>query len=707
MNLLSIILITSLGSMFSSEMNPSPAESAEADPYLWLETVDSVPAMAWVRACNAASKAEIASSDAFRQIRDRIQESLDSDERIPYISKRGELYYNFWRDAANPRGLFRRTTLESYRTENPEWEILLDLDALNEAEDENWVWKGIDYLKAGGYRHAMVRLSRGGSDAVVVREFDLETRQFVADGFYLPEAKGDTAWIDVDTLYVATDFGPGSMTSSGYPRVVKRWTRGSPLENAVTVFEGQADDVGVSTGVDDTPGFERHFIVRRPTFYTSETYLIGPEGGLRKIEVPADAEISLHREWLLVTLRSEWKTGEATYPEGALLAIRLDAFMQGNRSFVILFEPTPTASLAEISWTRHHLLMNIMEDVQSSIFILTPAEEGPWRKEPLTGAPENATISVWGEDEENGDAFFMSITGFLTPSTLARGEPEKEPEPLKSTPSFFDTKGLSVSQHFATSKDGTRIPYFQVSLPSPEDAKPKPTLLYGYGGFEVPMQPFYSPALGLAWLEQGGVFVLANIRGGGEYGPSWHQSALRENRYRAFEDFAAVAKDLFERGITQPEQLGAMGGSNGGLLVGNMITLYPELFRAIVCQVPLLDMKRYHLLLAGASWKAEYGDPDNPDDWAFMEGFSPYHNLKPNTRYPAVLFATSTRDDRVHPAHARKMMARMQELGADVRYFENIEGGHGGAADNSQAAYLSALGYMFLRQQLKLNIEQP
>jgi len=706
MHLLSIILITSLGSTFASNMNPTPSAPAEADPYIWLEEVDSVPAMAWVRACNAASQTEIASSPEFRRLRDRIQESLDSDDRIPYISKRGDLYYNFWRDAANPRGLFRRTTLESYRTENPEWDILLDIDALNEAENETWVWKGVDYLKAGGYRHAMLRLSRGGSDAVVVREFDLETRRFVENGFFLPEAKGDTAWIDKDTLYVTTDFGPGSMTTSGYPRIVKRWTRGTPLKDATVVFEGQSDDVGVSAGVDDTPGFERHFVVRRPTFYTSETYIITTEGELQKIEVPADAEVSFHREWLLVTLRSAWDADGVTYPEGALLAIDFDAFMKGNREFAVLFEPTPTASLAEISWTRNHLLVNVMEDVQSHILTLTPTEDGKWDRQPLTGAPDNATISVWGEDEQDGDAYFMSVTGFLTPSTLARGTFGAEPEALKSTPSFFKTEGLSVSQHFAVSKDGTRIPYFQVSGPQVE-GKPRPTLLYGYGGFEVPMQPYYSPSLGLAWLEQGGVYVLANIRGGGEYGPSWHQAALRENRYRAFEDFAAVARDLFERGITQPELLGALGGSNGGLLVGNMITLYPELFRAVVCQVPLLDMQRYHLLLAGASWKAEYGDPDNPDDWAFMKGFSPYHNLRPNTRYPAVLFATSTRDDRVHPAHARKMMARMQELGANVRYYENIEGGHGGAADNRQAAHLSALGYMFLQQQLRLPADLP
>jgi|LSQX01.1.fsa_nt_gb prolyl oligopeptidase len=669
------------------------------DPYLWLEDVTGEKALAWVRARNAESEKELAGTPAFAQIERGILEILDSKERIPSISKAGPWFYNFWRDERNPRGLWRRTTLAEYRKPDPKWEVVLDLDALGKAEGRNWVWGGAQILRAGGWRRALVSLSPGGSDAVVVREFDIESRSFVKGGFELPEAKSEVSWIDRDHIYVNTDFGPGSMTTSGYPRIGKRWRRGTPLASASTVFEGKETDVSAGAFFDDTKGFERHFAYRSPGFYETEVYLL-ENGKARRVEVPLDSNVGFHREWLLVELRSPWTVNGKTYPAGALLASRFSDYMKGKRQLVPLFEPTDRTSLVGASWTRNHLILNVLEDVKNRLTVLTPAR-GEWTSRPLAGAPGFATVSAQGIDPDESDDFFMTTSGYLTPTSLLVGTVGGTPEKLKELPAFFDASGLEVSQHFALSKDGTRVPYFQVARKGIELDGNHPTLLYGYGGFEISMTPDYNPRVGLAWLARGGVYVVANIRGGGEYGPRWHQAALREKRPRAYEDFAAVAEDLFARKLTSPARLGTMGGSNGGLLMGNMITLYPGLFGAVVCQVPLLDMKRYSKLLAGASWMAEYGDPDKPEDWSFIQGFSPYHNVKPGAKYPPVLFTTSTRDDRVHPGHARKMMAKMKEMGFDVRYYENIEGGHGGAADNAQAAYMNALAYTFLWQKLQ------
>jgi prolyl oligopeptidase len=662
---------------------------APQDPYLWLEDITGQKALDWVKARNAESTKELAEAHGFADLKTDLLKILDSKERIPSISKRGPYFYNFWRDAGNPRGLWRRTTLDEYRKTDPKWDILIDLDSLGKAENENWVWEGSQILKAGGYRHALIFLSRGGADATVVREFDLTTRAFVKDGFGLPEAKTEISWIDENHVYVGTDFGPGSMTTSGYPRIAKRWTRGTPVSSAEVVFEGKATDVSASAMYDDTKGFERHFLLRSPTFYTSELFLLTSDGKRKKVEVPEDAIASPDREWLLIELRSPWTVGGKTYAAGSLLVTRFVEFMNGDRKLTVLFEPTPTTSLAGTSWTLHHLILNVLDDVKNKLAVLTPIK-GEWDKKPLAGMPGFATISASGVDSEENDDYFMTVSGYLTPTTLSVGTIGKTPEKLKELPAFFDAAGLEVSQHFVRSKDGTRIPYFQVSRQGLKLDGMNPTLLYGYGGFEISETPNYSPGVGRAWLMRGGVFVVANIR-----------AALKEKRLRAYEDFAAVAEDLVARKLTSVEHLGAMGGSNGGLLMGNMITLYPQLFGAIVCQSPLLDMRRYSKLLAGASWMAEYGDPDKPEEWAFIQKFSPYYNVKPGAKYPPVLFTTSTRDDRVHPGHARKMMARMKDLGYDVRYYENIEGGHSGAADNAQAAHMSALGYTFLWQKLK------
>ncbi|MET4639436.1 prolyl oligopeptidase family serine peptidase [Mycetocola sp. 2940] len=671
------------------------------DPYLWLENVDGEDALNWVRARNAVTLGTLAATEDFVRTEGAIREVLDSDAKLPLVQKIGDYYYNFWTDAAHQRGLWRRTTLEEYRKPHPAWQTVLDIDALNEAEGEDWVWHGASVLRPE-YRKALIDLSHGGSDADVTREFDLETFRFVEQddgGFFRPEAKGGLGWIDDDTVYLCSELGENSMTTSGYPRIARRWSRGTPIEAAELVFEGAVTDVSVRAFRSHTPGYIRDFLWRAPTFYTSEVHVF-VDGEPRRIDVPDSAEIGYSRQWLLIELRDDWTPAGTTYRAGSLLAADFDGFLAGDRSFEVVFAPTPTTSLAGATWTRDHLVLTVLDDVKSRVHVLTPTDAG-WRRSDFPGAPEFATVQVSAVDPDENDLVWVISTDYLTPTTLSIatvGQAGALPVVLKSQPSFFDTAGLRIEQHFAVSDDGTRVPYFLVRGADAGEATP--TLLYGYGGFEISLTPGYSGTLGRAWLEQGGAYVVANIRGGGEYGPTWHQAALKEKRHRSFEDFAAVARDLVDRGITTPEHLGIQGGSNGGLLTGNMLTRYPELFGAVVCQVPLLDMRRYSRLLAGASWMAEYGDPDDPDQWVSLETFSPYHRFDPARRYPPVLFTTSTRDDRVHPAHARKMAARMLDAGCDVTYYENIEGGHGGAATNAQAARMSALAYRFLAERL-------
>jgi prolyl oligopeptidase len=675
-------------------MNEPNSAAGDEDPYLWLEDVTGDDALAWVRARNKETVADLAGSPRFAELRDELRQVLDADDRIPYVRRRGAHLYNFWQDAAHPRGLWRRTTLADYRGERPDWETVLDIDALGEREGENWVWQGAAVLRPG-HRLALVELSRGGADASVVREFDLETLSFVAGGFELPEAKSQVSWIDADRIYVGTDFGPDSLTNSGYPRIVKEWRRGTPLDQAVTIFEGKPEDVAVHGFHDPTEGYERDLVTRSLDFWRSEKYLRTP-GGLVRLDVPDDARVSAHREWLLVTTRTEWAVGSSTYPAGALLATPFDDFLAGGRDLTVLFEPDEHTALQYHVWTRHHLLLATLTDVTSRLEVLTPGPDG-WSREPLASVPDLSSADIVDTDPDHSDEYFLDTSGYTQPATLRRGEIGHEPETVKQAPAFFDTTGLTVRQHFATSADGTRVPYFVVGRdPAPDG----PTLLYGYGGYEVSLTPAYSGTIGRAWLARGGTYVVANIRGGGEYGSAWHTSAMKANRVRVYEDFVAVATDLVDRGITTPRRLGIQGGSNGGLLMGVMLTHHPELFGAIVAQVPLLDMRRYHRLLAGASWMAEYGDPDDPADWSYLRHHSPYHNLHSGRSYPPLLLITSTRDDRVHPGHARKMAARMRESALDVQYYENIEGGHGAAADNEQLAFRSALAYEFLWRTL-------
>jgi prolyl oligopeptidase len=706
----------------------SDTHAADVDPHLWLEEVEGAAALDWVRQRNARTQSVLQATPGFEATRTQLRAILDSKDRIPAIVRRGAWFYNFWQDAAQPRGLWRRATLAEFRKPEPSWEVVLDLDALAKLEGENWVWAGADCL-GPQYRHCLICLSRGGADASVVREFDSVAKAFVKGGFELPEAKSDVTWIDADTLYVGTDFGPGSMTASGYPRIIKRWQRGTPLAHAQSVFEGEVQDVAASVSVDRTPGFERTVFSRSTDFFNQTRSIATPQG-LQRFDIPSDASWSFWNsagaagDTLLLELRSDLVSGGisggTTYARGSLLGADAREYLAGQRNFQVLFAPTATRSLAGYTTTQQHLIVNVLDNVASRLEqwrrdvtgdVTAGNREARFTRSPID-APFPGTLSVSGlhdpllRNDGFAEQYLLSSTDFLTPDTLWLAATQGAPSvAIKQRPAFFDARGMRVEQLFAISADGTRVPYFVVfPRGGGGGAEPtqgtRPTLLYGYGGFEVSMQPWYSAAFGAAWFERGGVLAVANIRGGGEFGPGWHQAAQKQNKQRSYDDFIAVAQDLIARGITSPRQLGIEGGSNGGLLVGAVITQRPELFNAVVCQVPLLDMKRYHKLLAGASWMAEYGDPDDPEQWRFIARYSPYHNIRRGVVLPRLLITTSTRDDRVHPGHARKMAARLMELGHDVLYYENMEGGHGGAADNAQRAQVQALEFSYLWQQL-------
>jgi prolyl oligopeptidase len=691
-------------------MTASDAAAQAPDPYLWLEEVQGDKPLAWVRERNAASRQQLQAWPEFNSTRDRFREILDSRGRIPAVKRRGNWLYNLWQDGSNPRGLWRRTTLDEYRKLEPAWQTLIDIDALGKAENTNWVFKGFDCLGTTD-GPCLISLSRGGADATEVREFDQSTRRFVEGGFVLPEAKTDVAWGDRDTLYVGTDFGPGSLTDSGYPRVIKRWKRGSKLSEATSVFEGQHKDVSVWVGVDHTPGHEMVLFQRAVDFYRSELWVQDKTTGAKPVQVPKppDAEVSFWYGRALVRLRSDWAQDGKTWRSGSLLAADAAALRSGKPVFTPLFVPTASRSLEGFTLTRGTVVLSIMEHVAGRLQEWRPVQrdgQSQWVSRDIDAPfPGNLSVQSWHDSELRDDplaeSYALSYTDFLTPDTLYLARTGSDArERLKTRPTFFDATGMRVEQRFATSKDGTRVPYFVVWPRGAQADGKNPTLLYGYGGYQVSMQPWYSGLLGTGWYARGGVLVVANIRGGGEYGPAWHQAAIKANKQKSYDDFAAVAEDLIKTRVTSPQHLGMQGGSNGGLLVGAVMLQRPELFGAVVCQVPLLDMRRFHLLLAGASWMAEYGDPDKPEDWAVISRYSPYQNVKPGMTLPPLLLATSTRDDRVHPGHARKMAACMMEQGHKVLYYENIEGGHAGAADNAQVADMRALEFAFLWQHL-------
>jgi prolyl oligopeptidase len=670
---------------------------AADDPFLWLEEVESERALDWARAQNQRAQARLEAHPAFESIHAHALEVVNSDDRIAMPALRGGMVYNFWRDAEHVRGLWRRTSLDSYRDESPQWEVLLDLDELAGAEDRNWVWAGSS-CRYPDYDRCLVGLSIGGADAAVRREFDLEKGEFVADGFVLPESKSSIGWRDRDSVFLGPAFSDEQMTTSGYPRLVQVWRRGTPIEEAETLFAGARDDVGTfgSRYWDGDAYYD--FIIRVPdTFSRIYHLVIGDE--IRELNAPRDADIAgIVDGQLLLQLKSDWQVGAAVFPQGALVAGPVQSFMGAAPEITLVHAPDARSSITAVYKTEGVVLVSVLDNVIGHLLRFTHDEDGWHRKD--FAVPDLGNVEVVTTDDRS-DHFFYTYTGFLSPTTLYEADAASgQTRQARVEPSWFDPTGMRVAQHEAVSADGEKIPYFVVTPPGFEADGRNPTLIFAYGGFEVPYLPSYSGITGSAWLERGGVYVLANIRGGGEFGPRWHQAALKEKRQRAFDDLVAVAEDLVERKITSPEHLGILGGSNGGLLTGAVMVQRPDLFNAVVSLVPLLDMQRYHLLLAGASWMGEYGNPDDPEQWAYISRYSPYQNVSAEAEYPVAFFATSTRDDRVHPGHARKMVAKMLDQGHEVLYYENIEGGHGAAANLQQRAYLNALIYAYLLERL-------
>ncbi|MDG1826186.1 MAG: prolyl oligopeptidase family serine peptidase [Henriciella sp.] len=707
---LTAIAATALLSTFGAVHAETPTETdvtteTSTDPYLWLEEVEGEDALAWVNTQNERSLTNITAHPSYESNLSKVMDLATSEDRIPYGSIRDGLVYNFWQDETNTRGLWRRTTLESYETAEPEWETVLDFDKLAAAEDKNWVFKGSNCFKPKDAEKylCMISLSDGGKDAVVNREFDLDTKSFVEGGFETTEAKQSVAWIDHDTVLVGTDWGGdgSTVTESGYPSSVRIWKRGDALEDATELYAGQKTDVGVwpwSSELDD--GTLIYGAVEADTFFTSQYWVLS-DGDAFKFPIPAKSSLGGdYKGHQFVTLQEDWTVGEEEFKTGDLVAFNLNDFLSSKElpSVELVFRANERQAVNGVSVAKGAALLSINDNVAGKILRLEPGEDG-WTTSPidLPGAGQ-AGIAFADEDEET---VFVNYEGFLSPDSLLKYDIETgETSPLKSLPEKFDTEGLVVHQKEATSSDGTKIPFFVVHHENMVLDGTNPTLLYGYGGFEVSMRPSYSGGIGRLWLEQGGVYVLANIRGGGEFGPAWHQAGLKGNRQRIYDDFIAVGEKLIDMKVTSSDHLGIMGGSNGGLLMGVMITQRPDLWNAVVIQVPLLDMLRYHKLLAGASWVDEYGNPDIAEERAFLETISPYQNFDADADYPTPLFVTSTKDDRVHPGHARKMAKLFEAAGKPFLYYENIDGGHSAAANQKERAKRSALEFTYLKERL-------
>jgi prolyl oligopeptidase len=668
------------------------------DPYLWLEEVDGKEAIEWAESMNSKSLEILMSHPEFEAVYTKNLEILNSSDRIAAPAIYDDFIYNFWQDAENVRGIWRRTSKQSYLQGNPSWETLIDIDKLSKQDDIKWVYKGATGLYPD-YKRFMVSLSKGGGDAVVIREFDPEKKAFIDNGFELPEAKGGVSWIDENTLLVFSDFGEGTLTTSGYARQVKRWQRGTSIAQAPVIFEGEEQDVSVSGFAINKPGRQYLLFSRGLDFFTSEKYVLENDE-MVLLDIPNDASVNdIFKEQVIISLKSDWEVDGHSYKQGSLISADYDELIQSRYKTSLIVEPNDRSGIVSISSTLNTLLINMISNVISELNTFSLID-GQWVGKKFD-APPMGTIRV-GSSGNNSDEFFFYYENFLTPSSLFFAHSVNNTRQLvQSLPAFFDAEKYQVWQYEAKSADGTMIPYFVVGPKDLQYNGANPTHLNAYGGFEVSRLPFYSAINGNSWLERGGVYVLANIRGGGEFGPGWHQAGLKENRQRIYDDFHAVAEDLIARKITSGQHLGIQGGSNGGLLVGVAFTQRPELYNAVVCQVPLLDMQRYNKLLAGASWMGEYGDPDIPEEWEYIRKYSPYHNLKKNQKYPEVFFTTSTRDDRVHPGHARKMVAKMIDMGYNVYYFENMEGGHAGASTNEQRAKTSALGTAYLLMKLK------
>ncbi len=668
-----------------------------ADPFVWLEDVLGDSALRWVRERNARSLGELEGDPRFAQLNARAVEIVNATDRIPSPGFSAGLITNFWQDAEHVRGIWRRTSLESYRTATPHWEILLDVDALARAEAKNWVFRGGNCLPPEN-RYCLVSLSDGGKDAVTVREYDVQAKRWIEGGFSFPEGKQSVTWIDRNTLYVGREWAPGELTTSGYAYVVKRVTRGQPLERAREVFRGERTDVSASVGtLRDADGVVRATLAYRGrTFWENEIALVTSRG---TVPLAFPRRMDLHglvEGRLLFTTNEDWNG----FKSGDLLSYELQPLLNkpAEARAELVLRPGPRESVEGVTLTRTRVVVALYENVRGAAYAYTRGANG-WTRTRLQ-LPENLTVSL-GSASRRSDQLFVNVQGYLTPQTLMLADAATGTvEVVKSAPPKFDATGLVVEQHEATSADGTKVPYFLVRrADAPRDGS-TPTLLYGYGGFQISQLPSYSAIRGKLWLERGGAFAVANTRGGGEFGPAWHQAAIGANRDRAHEDFIAVAEDLIAKGFTSPRRLGIQGGSQGGLFMGVAMTRRPELFSAVIIGVPLFDMMRYHLLLAGASWMGEYGNPDIPEQRAWIQRYSPYQAITAGRNYPMPFIFTSTKDDRVHPGHARKAAAKLESLGYRYLYYENIDGGHSAAANLLEAARRSALEYTYLTRQL-------
>ncbi len=672
------------------------------DPYLWLEEIEGDRAVEWVDAESAKTLAAF-SGTGFEADRAALLAIMDSPEKLPYVSRRGDHLYTYWIDAAQPIGLWRRTTLASFRSGTPEWQTVLDLDALAEAEGEDWIWAGPSTLP-GTHDIAMIALSVGGGDATVLREFDMESRTFIPDGFTLPEAKTQASWYDRDTLIVASALGEGMATGSGYARTVRVWRRGTDFAQAKIVFEVPEDHLACGMEIIPTESGKPLVLYGDVIdFFHTDDHLGTVDGPVTPLDLPSDATKRMTETALAIKPRTDWTVEGTTHPSDAVLVIDYARFAAGERDFQCVFTPGERLSISHFYWLRDDALMVCALDDMRPVHTIWRRDGDRWTPEKVAGLPEIGTAYVWPFDtdrEESDGTLLANIEDPLTPASLLHLQPDEQAAPtlLRRAPVHFDTRGLVVSRHEAISTDGERIPYIQVG---PQGASgDAPVHLTGYGGFGVPMLPGYNAGIGKTWLERGGVSVTANIRGGGEFGTRWHEAGRLAGKRLSHDDFAAVAADLVERGITVPGRIAAEGGSNGGHLIANMLTRYPDRFGALFCTIPLIDMRRYTKLLAGASWMAEYGDPDKPEDWEYLSQMSAYHTARSDADYPPILIATARKDDRVHPGHARKMVAKLKAMGHGAWLYEPPAGGHGYGKDNAERATFTALGYAFLRDRI-------
>jgi len=686
---------------------PVPAEArtplselGKNDPYLWMEEIEGQRAMDWARARNDRTLPVLQGDARYAVLEAQALAILNAKDRVPSVSFAGDgTLRNFWQDATHVRGLWRKTTLDSYRAAEPVWETILDIDALSKAETANWVFKGASCLPPEETR-CLITLSDGGKDAVTVREFDTTTKSFVAGGFELPEGKQDYSWLDRDTLLVGREWEPGEVTKSGYPYVLKTLKRGQPLAAAQEVYRGVETDVSVSPFVlRDSDGKVQAVIAYRGvTFFESEKHLLTDAGPV-KLDLPLKSSIQAFvAGQMVVLLEQDWP--EKGFRTGDLISFDLAALKAAPTATKasLVLRPTARQSVESVTTTRTKLVVALLDNVKGAARVLTHGAQG-WTSQDLA-LPANSSIGL-GSSAEKDERLFVTVTGYLAPSTFWLADAGSlKLEQVKASPARFDASTHVVEQFEAASTDGTKIPYFVVRPKGVKYDGSAPTLLYAYGGFQVSMTPGYSGVMGKLWLERGGTYVVANIRGGGEFGPAWHSAGLKENRQKVYDDFFAVSQDLITRKITSPRRLGIMGGSNGGLLMGVALTQRPELYNAIVVQVPLFDMIRYSQIGAGASWVGEYGDPAIPSERAVIERYDPYSNLKAGQKYPEVFIETSTKDDRVHPAHARKAAARLEELGYPVLYYENIDGGHAASANLAETARRQALEYVYLSRKL-------